>query len=389
MYALVAIALPIVLPVFSWGKPSGPYSIGTATYHWTDSSREALNGSKPGARRELTVQLWYPSIPVTHAKTAPYVDHPAGFIQSMQSSFGLPKWLFNNLTLIQTNAASEAKVSGQQQKYPLLLFSHGLGLSGSFYTEQMEYLASQGYIIASINHTDYSLFAVSSDGSISNYNEAEDGTSFNQNEDTIMDQIWLKDAKFVLDQLEGIAVNDPKGLFNGKIDFTRVGMLGHSFGGATAVQMLLTDNRVKAALNMDGTFAGKHIAANGFDKPFMFITTPEPSFKEITDDKLKEIGLTREEFILLELDWKRRHEHAADHGNYKLTLKAADHLSFSDMYYLSPLADLVLGFRTQKVHQIVNEMTLHFFDVNLKGHSSESLTELIGDHEDYTLFRGE
>ncbi|MEI0739748.1 hypothetical protein VQ056_29130 [Paenibacillus sp. JTLBN-2024] len=46
-------------------------------------------------------------------------------------------------------------------------------------------------------------------------------------------------------------------MFSGRLDLNKVGMFGHSFGGATAAQMLLADGRVKAALNMDGTLYGK------------------------------------------------------------------------------------------------------------------------------------
>lgn len=38
----VSIVLPVVLPVFSFPNPGGPYKIGTVTYQWMDASRQEV-----------------------------------------------------------------------------------------------------------------------------------------------------------------------------------------------------------------------------------------------------------------------------------------------------------------------------------------------------------
>jgi len=53
----LAAALPIVLPVFHFPRPSGPYDIGTVTYHWTDVSRPEVFSPEKQRRRELMVQV--------------------------------------------------------------------------------------------------------------------------------------------------------------------------------------------------------------------------------------------------------------------------------------------------------------------------------------------
>jgi predicted dienelactone hydrolase len=50
----------------------------------------------------------------------------------------------------------------------------------------------------------------------------------------------------------------------------RLGIFGHSFGGATAAQVCHMDTRCKAGINIDGDFAGDVVQA-GLDKPFMVI----------------------------------------------------------------------------------------------------------------------
>jgi predicted dienelactone hydrolase len=57
----VSIVLPIVLPVFRLPPPTGPYAIGTLTYHWVDAHRGEVFSADPNDQRELMVQIWYPA----------------------------------------------------------------------------------------------------------------------------------------------------------------------------------------------------------------------------------------------------------------------------------------------------------------------------------------
>jgi predicted dienelactone hydrolase len=51
--------LPMIVPIFHFANPSGPYAIGTLIYHWVDQNRADL-GDKT-AKREIMVQIWYPA----------------------------------------------------------------------------------------------------------------------------------------------------------------------------------------------------------------------------------------------------------------------------------------------------------------------------------------
>ena len=54
-----SIALPNVFPVFRFPRPTGPYAIGTLTYHWIDPTRLRALTADTQASRELMMQVWY------------------------------------------------------------------------------------------------------------------------------------------------------------------------------------------------------------------------------------------------------------------------------------------------------------------------------------------
>ncbi len=61
VYAGVSVALPTLLPVFSFVKPQGPYPVGTTTMMLEDPSREEPTTADPADRRKLMIQIWYPA----------------------------------------------------------------------------------------------------------------------------------------------------------------------------------------------------------------------------------------------------------------------------------------------------------------------------------------
>jgi dienelactone hydrolase len=81
---------------------------------------------------------------------------------------------------------------------------------------------------------------------------------------------WTADIAFVIDRLERLNISDPSGKFIGRLDMTRVGVFGHSFGGAEAAQFCSQDSRCKAGIDVDGSLHGSVLQA-GIHKPFMFL----------------------------------------------------------------------------------------------------------------------
>jgi len=387
-YSFFAVALPLLLPVFTFDKPTGPYKIGTVSYAWKDDRREELHTPEPDDKRELMVQIWYPASADAKGKQAPYVSHPDIFAEGYGAALHMPKLLFTSIGFAKTYAIEAAALSEQEATYPVLIFSHSLNGTKNQNTFEIEQLVSHGYIVVGIDHTYRSTISVFPDGRVVPFVPQESNTI------DYLDQIneeWVEDAKFVLDQVEKLAKNDPDHRFTDRMDLERIGMFGHSFGGATTTQMLMTDSRIKAAINMDGGLYGKlRIPADGLKKPFLMMSADGTlaGTTHMSDEEIASQGTTRMDLDKFFKDTFARQASVAAGGNYWMTLKNMKHMGFSDMYLISPVFEKSEGVDVHRVHQLINAYSLDFFDHYLKQRPLTLLDQTIGDHPDFTLQKG-
>ncbi|WP_244562970.1 acetylhydrolase [Paenibacillus uliginis] len=356
LYSIIAVALPLLLPVFTFDKPTGPYKIGTVTYDWKDEQREETLTPEIGDKRELMVQIWYPADSTAKGNVAPYIPNADVFAEGYSKILNLPKLLFSTFGYVKTHAIENAEISNQEPAYPVLLFSHGFSGHKNQNTFQIEQLVSQGYIVVGMDHSYSSTASIFSDGRVANYMPQD------TNSIAYLDKAnegWVEDAKFVLDQVEKLAKNDPDHRFSGRMDMQNVGMFGHSFGGATSTQMLMTDSRIKVALNMDGVLYGKlRVPADGLKKPFMMMSA---------DDSLRDArNSSDKEFIKFVEETLPRYEHVPVGGNYWMKINNMKHMGFSDLYLFSPLYEKMEGVDIRKAYRLINDYSLDFFDHYLK-----------------------
>lgn len=146
-----AIALPLVLPVFRFPHPSGPYQVGTLTYHWVDADRPEIFAADANARRELMVQIWYPAKGDPAAPRAPYLPDADALTAAFARVHRRPEFLFGNLKHITSDAIPSAQAADDEPSYPVLIFLEGLTGFRQMNTFQVEELVSHGYVVAAID----------------------------------------------------------------------------------------------------------------------------------------------------------------------------------------------------------------------------------------------
>jgi len=83
-------------------------------------------------------------------------------------------------------------------------------------------------------------------------------------------ETWTADTELLLDGIESANASRPIGRFTGRLDLGAVGIVGHSFGGATAAEVCLEDDRCRAGVDLDGALYGP-VIREGLRQPFLFL----------------------------------------------------------------------------------------------------------------------
>jgi predicted dienelactone hydrolase len=350
-----SLGLLILLPFFKLPQPTGPYSVGTRTLHWVDSSRN-LDGSPatPGkAPRELAIQLWYPAADHDNCSLARYVQ---------RAEVKPIKWYWAG---IRTNSWQDAPVAARSAPFPILVYGHSWGSRRTVDTFLAEDLASHGYVVVALDHPLNSERMQRADGSIVRTDRADALGNVQATTAPALESLWnheldrwVADDSFVLDGLER-ANNDPTGWLTHRLDFSRVGAFGHSFGGAASLALLGRDPRVKAGVNFDGWVFG------GIDhrthQPILTVYGGEPP---VTPNKGVEGILDHDDTTGIDTSMSR-------YGGIEAFVTGAYHQDFTDETLVSPFRRITYTgpIGGERIRLITREMLLAFFNRSLRGNS--------------------
>ncbi|MFD1739730.1 hypothetical protein ACFSCX_25000 [Bacillus salitolerans] len=364
----IALSIPLyVMPQHNLPQPTGVFTIGTTNYHWVDENRLDPSTEEKDDNREVSVRLWYPADPIENMVSAPYAYSKKEMKRLSQGTSFYINILLDSMKHFVSHSYVELPVSAAETQFPILVLSPGFGASNFMYTSITEELASNGYIVAAIEHPYYTEIPTlfpdgrKTDGFVSVKGDMSNWDNMNPHI-----QLWTEDVQFVLDQLDKLNKNDSKGIFDERIDLQRIGMLGHSFGGATAVQVMSQDSRVLAGVNMDGFPYGPEIE-EGLPNPFLYIFTKESnnfSRFHFSEKEWKQYpGLdTKEKYVKMATEFNQRKTGILKNGGEEWVVSGTDHMSFSDVGLYSPL----LSHYHPAIQKKINEKLLHFFDKHVK-----------------------
>jgi predicted dienelactone hydrolase len=383
LLALVFVsAVPVLFPHLELPEPTGPFSIGTIDLYLVDKSRPETFTPNPDDRREVFVRAWYPAEVSPGAEPVSFGEHAHAIADVLSRGNPLPRYLLRSRPLTDTHSFRRASLPEGKERFPIVLFSHAYWAGFLQSTVLMEELASHGYVALSVGHPYETPYALTRKGFILGFDpynaefrlrgeeraralDIERRLVMTHDRDEIEAllrqhadsrpkmleslRIWTDDIRFVIDELE--AMSDGKGPFGSRLDTGRIGVLGHSFGGAASHQACLTDARCKAGVNLDGLGIGDAIERN-LTVPFMFVHHDNPGAVNKTPNLL----------------FFERAEGAA----YLLWVRGTRHLNFSDfsLYGRGSLIRLMgtIGeIDGRRCLKIQNDYVREFFDKHLKG----------------------
>jgi predicted dienelactone hydrolase len=127
--------------------PAGNFSVGTLVL-----PLQRLNGTGTSRR----VQLGYPAEHPPNAEFAGYVPDPHALDVFRSVKFlDQPECVFENRGKPKTAARERAKPLSAKNKFPLVIISPGAGMPRSSYTAYAQQLASDGFVVATVDHGSY------------------------------------------------------------------------------------------------------------------------------------------------------------------------------------------------------------------------------------------
>jgi dienelactone hydrolase len=379
---------PIIFPVFKLPVPTGAYKVGSRYLHIKTTRPEIITLNEDD-KRELMVKVWYPA-EFKGENLEDYLND--GDRVGFAVKYGLPKTTFAYLDYVKTHTYKGSSVA--QGIFPVLIFSHGYYSKASGYYAILEQIASHGYIVLNINHTYESTGILLPDGEIKLYSSAY---NTEHNDQKMAEMAWeaaqnYKKAKNKKEQFEGIehALRDyfaaeitvrwskdislvidrlrkwnKSSFLAGHMDSSKIGVFGHSQGGAAAGRALLDDDRIKAGINLDGAQWGSMVDSK-LDKPFALVSS----------------------------DWSSAHpnfnEHAYRNGStndfYEAKILNSGHSNFTEIPLMANLSlvNEAGDINPYKAYNITTKMVLHFFDKYLKD-KTYNLLELDDKNQDFEI----
>ena len=198
-FALIFVVVLLNLSVVSAQDQTKPEALGLRP----DAPIYALHGQYWVGTMQLqaetishptTVTLWYPAL------------NPSGVREIFAYEWG-------GITIL-GHATHEAPADQTGGPYPLVVFSHGSNAAPIIAPYLMEHLASQGFVVMAIDHEDNWVSPLPPDDFRSTVTRTQD-------------------ISWQIDYAGMLTADD--GRLAGMIDIERVAVMGHSFGGETAL----------------------------------------------------------------------------------------------------------------------------------------------------------
>jgi hypothetical protein len=335
----------------------GYYGIGVKEYHLIDESRKEILTENTQDFREIELKIWYPTDKEINGTYYEYMTELMFAWLMGRAPIPLPGISDDAYLDVKPHGKINVPVSFEEDSYPVIIFSHGLDGTIEIYTSFIEELVSHGYIVISINHPYIAGVVEFPDGRAIYYQDFYSQNNSDYASNAL--RTIVEDAKYALDYAE--ILNNTDDVFIGRLNLDKVGMYGHSFGGASTSICCFEDYRIDCGLTLDGV-SYEDLIPDGVTKPFFMMTA---------DGRYNSSGV---EYI-----WDKQ-----DSDIYKMSIHGSSHYGYTDVgllltHMLPLIPQNLLGFGTiesKAMTEIVRLFIVEFFNVYIKNDSESKIIDL-------------
>ncbi len=271
--------------------------------------------------------------------------------------------------------------------FPLIIFSHGaFGYYQSNYSTYAE-LVSNGYIVVALDHPHHAFFTKDTAGQIVTVDPdfinsamtVGDGTGVSDEEIFNITQSWMKlrtdDESFVLDSIkvakDKSALSDSWQAEDEELilhilsvtDTDRIGLMGHSLGGASGIALGRKRDDIGAVIDLDGTALGELSAIVNGKGVYKTEAYPVPV---LVFSQGKDYNEEEQSGAYAGIN-ERLVENAKD-GKI-VYINGAGHMDFTDLPIFSPFLGSMFGsgkVDSRECMTTVNAVSLNWFNYYLK-----------------------
>lgn len=339
--------------------------------------------------RKVIISFYYPiSEGVENNRQAFYMDlyspKEDEFINKYKPMITLDddKEKENFLKNIKTNIYNNAPIKEGNNIYPVILQSTGLGCPRDYMTFNIEALVNGGYVVFTIEHLYDSMLSIFPDGTVVRAAKNE----FTQEEKEKLVNIRRDDILFILDELKKLNGEDE--VIKNKLDLDKVGVIGHSLGGASVFSASKCDSRIKATVLFDPSLQfmdlAKEIESNeklrtpllNFRRGSFDYETSMTELinycKDTTDGETFKKHVTIYDNVLVSS--KKNQKDLFNYlSGYKsfIKLKGSRHITFNDYSIIKGELMESETLPSSKAHEVINDKTIRFLNEFLLNKSGE------------------
>jgi len=342
-------------PKYKMPEVSGDYLIGTKTFIVNDDRPEIYTDEINDTRR-IKIQLWYPAETVEGYVQVPWLIDGVTVSKALSKDFGFPAFALNETAKILSNSYLDAPISNNQTQYPIVIISHGWRGFRNLHQDFAEELASLGYIVVSIDHTYGSVATVFEEGDVAYLNK--DALPSRESTPDFLDyanrlvSTYGEDVISTIDYLEVLNSNIELSIFAGRLDLTKIGVLGHSTGGGGDVYAALKDDRITSLIGLDAWVESIDSSdiSQGLTIPSMFLRSGDWETGDNNINLYALIDSSEASSLLYQID-------------------GTTHFDFAMVYMFSPLIKLVGlsgSVDSNDLNLILEEVIYEFFNETLK-----------------------